>query len=188
MTTKLWVWQSRSPRRDLWDRVRTLANQVSEPVIKLLEIPGAFVPGASDALSKVQGLFGSDLNIAPLDSGEVLSPLDGTPGPFESVDGSEPVFSEGLALTLTVAHNGKADQQILLERLDLHLIAFEPARVPAFEAQLDGVELHGAGLIDPMRFFVELNRREVQRARRSIRWSRRRAQTFSTPIPARFWH
>jgi len=46
MATKLWVWQGRSPRLELWDHVRTLANQVGEPVAKLLEIPGAIVPGA----------------------------------------------------------------------------------------------------------------------------------------------
>ena len=169
MTAKLWVWQGRSPRRELWDRVRTLAHQVGEPVIKVLEIPGAFVPGAPAALTKLNALFGADLNISALDSAEVMWPLDGAPGPFESADGTEPVFSEGVGLSLTVSHNGKSSQQILLERLDLHLIAFEPAPVQEFEAELEGGAMHGAGLIDPMRFFVELDGREVKRARRSTR-------------------
>jgi hypothetical protein len=169
MATKLWVWQGRSPRRELWDCVRTLANQVGEPIVKVLEIPGAFVPGAPAALSKVNALFGADLNISTLDSGEVMSSLDGSPGPFESADGTEPVFGEGVALSLSVAHNGKGVQQILLERLDLHLIDFDPAPVAAFEVQLEGNALHGAGQIDPMRFFVELDGREVKRARRSMR-------------------
>src|SRR5580704_16420025 len=169
MATKLWVWEGRSPRRELWDRVRTLANQVGEPIVTVLEIPGAFVPGAPTALAKVNALFGADLNISPIDSGEVMSSLDGTPGPFESADGTEPVFGEGVALYLSVAHNSKGAQPILLERLDLHLLGFDPAPVAAFEAQPEGNALHGAGLIDPMRFFVELDGRQVKRARRSVR-------------------
>ena len=169
MASKLWVWQGRSPRRELWDRVRTLAHQVGEPIVKVLEIPGAFVPGAPGALSKLNALFGADLNISALDSGEVMSPLDGLPGPFESVDGTEPVFSEGVALSMTVAHNGNGAQQILLERLDLYLIAFDSTQVEAFDAQLQGDALHGAGLVDPMRFFVELEGRKVGRARHAVR-------------------
>ena len=169
MATKLWVWQGRSPRRELWDRVRTLAHQVGEPVVKVLEIPGAFVPGAPAALAKLNALFGADLNISALDSGEVMSPLDGTPGPFESANGTEPVFSEGVALSLSIAHNANGAQQILLERLDLYLIDFDSAPVEAFDAQLEGDAVHGAGLIDPMRFFVELDGRQVKRARRSMR-------------------
>ena len=168
MATRIWVWQGRSPRRELWDRVRTLAHQFGEPVIKTLEIPGAFVPGAPAALTKLNALLGADLNISALDSGEVMSPLDGAAGPFESADGTEPVFSDGVTLSLTVAHNGKGNQPILLERADLHLLAFEPGRVDAFEAQPEGADLHGAGLIDPMRFFVELAGTEVKRARRSV--------------------
>jgi hypothetical protein len=169
MAAKLWVWQGRSPRRELWDRVRTLANQYSDPVIKLLEIPGAFVPGAPVALTKVNALFGADLNITALDSSEVMAPLDGAPGPFESIDGTEPVFKEGVQLFLSVSHNGKGNQQILLERLDLHLIAFEPAPISSFEGALEAGAVHGAGQLDPMRFFVELDGTEVKRARRSIR-------------------
>jgi hypothetical protein len=169
MTAKLWVWQGRSPRREIWDRVRVLAHQVGEPVIKVLEIPGAFVPGAPAALTKLNALFGADLNVSALDSAEVMSALDGAAGPFESADGSEPVFSEGVALFVTAAHNGKSSEHILLERLDLHLIAFDPTPVEAFEAALEGGELHGAGLVEPMRFFVELDGREVTRARRAIR-------------------
>jgi hypothetical protein len=169
MATKVWVWQGRSPRRELWDRVRTLANQFGEPVIKMLEIPGAFVPGAPAALTKLNALLGADLNISALDSGEVMSPLDGAAGPFESADGAEPVFSDGVTLSLTVAHNGKSNQPILLERADLYLLAFEPGRIDAFEAQPEGADLHGAGLIDPMRFFVELSGSEVKRARRTVR-------------------
>ena len=45
------------------------------------------MPGASTALSKIGALFGSDLNISELDSGEVLHALDGAPGAYASHDG-----------------------------------------------------------------------------------------------------
>jgi hypothetical protein len=173
-----WRWSGQ--RVDRWERVRTLAHQAGEPVIKLLEIPGAFVPGAPVALQKLRALLGADLNISALDSEEVLQPLDGAPGPFCSSDGSEPVFIEGLRMSVTVAHNGKGPELVLLERLDLHEIEFTPGSQPAFDAAIAGSAVHGAGLVDPMRFFVELEGPKVHRARRMLRG----ADGKSTPLRA----
>lgn len=164
-----WVWKDRGPRREAWDRVRTLAHQFGEPVVRLLEIPGAFVPGAPAALGKLGALFGAELNISTLDSEEVLTPLDGAPGPFVSVDGSDPVFIDGVRMAVTVAHNTKGDETILLERVDLQVIDFAPGTNPAYEEQIAGAELFGAGFIEPLRFFVELDGKKVGRARRSVR-------------------
>lgn len=163
----LWTWKDRGPRREAWDRVRTLAHQFGEPVVRLLEIPGAFVPGAPAALEKLGALFGADLNISALDSEEVLMPLDGAPGPFVSV--AEPVFIEGVVMTVSVAHNAKGNETILLERLDLQVIEFTPGTNPAYEEQIAGSELFGAGFIEPLRFFIELDGKKVGRARRSVR-------------------
>src|SRR5688500_503871 len=138
-----WVWKDRGPRREAWDRVRTLAHQFGEPVVRLLEIPGAFVPGAPAALEKLGALFGADLNISSLDSEEVLMLLDGAPGPFVSADGSEPVFIDGVSMAVTVAHNAKGDETILLERLDLQVIDFTPGPNPAYDEQIAGAELFG---------------------------------------------
>ena len=164
-----WVWKDRGPRRETWDRVRTLAHQFGEPVVRLLEIPGAFVPGAPAALEKLGALFGAELSISALDSEEVLMPLDGAPGPFESTDGSEPVFIDGVRVAVTVAHNAKGDETILLERLDLQVIEFTPGPNPAYAEQIAGAELFGAGFIEPLRFFIELDGKNVGRARRSMR-------------------
>jgi hypothetical protein len=166
MSPTPWTW---NPRKGLWDRVRTIATDIGEPVIKLLEVPGAFVPGASAALKSARSLIGADLQISALDSAEVLTPLDGAPGPFTSADGSEPVFIEGVRLAVTLAHDGRGDGQILLERLDLHLIEYTPGRRPEFDQAIDAEALFGAGLVEPMRFFVELDGPKVGRARRMLR-------------------
>lgn len=163
------MWKDRGSRRETWDRVRTLAHQFGEPVVRLLEIPGAFVPGAPAALEKLSALFGADLNISALDSEEVLMPLDGAPGPFVSADESEPVFIEGVRMAVSVAHNAKGEEPILLERVDLQVLEFTAGPSDAYEEQIAGAALFGAGFIEPLRFFVELDGRQVGRARRSMR-------------------
>lgn len=171
MPASAWIWKGRSPRRERWARVRTLATDVFEPIIKLLEIPGAFVPGGPEALQKARALSGADLQISALDSELVMMPLDGAPGPFESAVYDEPVFTEGVQLSVTVSHDGRGEEQILLERLDLHVVDFDRERHPEYEARLEGQAIHGAGavLIDPLRFFVELDGPVVGRARRMER-------------------
>ena len=169
MSPTRWTWDPRSPRQALWERVRTIATDVGEPIVKLLEVPGAFIPGAPAALKSVRALFGSDLQISALDSGEVLMALDGAPGPFASADGSEPVFVEGVRIAVTLAHNGSGEAPVLLERLDLHLLEHRAGRRPEYEAAIDAEALFGAGLVEPLRFFVELDGPKVGRARRIVR-------------------
>ncbi len=166
MSPTPWTWK---PRKGLWERVRTIATDIGEPIIKMLEVPGAFVPGASAALKSARSLIGADLQISALDTAEVLTPLDGAPGPFASADGSEPVFVDGVRLAVTLAHDGRGDAQILLERLDLHLIEYRPGRRPEYDVTIDAEALFGAGLVEPMRFFVELDGPKVGRARRMLR-------------------
>jgi hypothetical protein len=183
MPSRPWTWDPRSPRQALWARVRTLATDLGQPVVKLLEVPGAFVPGAPAALKSLGALFGADLQISALDSGEVLSALDGAPGPFASADGSEPVFIEGVKLAITVAHNSQSDAQVLLERLDLHLIEHDPAPRPEYEAAIDAEALFGAGLVEPLRFFVELDGPKVGRARRMVRGADGRSEPLIAESP-----
>jgi hypothetical protein len=166
--TTAWTWPVRD-RRNFWERARTLAQDYAEPVVRVLEVPGAFVPGASTALSKIGELFGSDLNISELDSGEVLHALDGAPGPYASRDGSSPVFIHGVNASMTAAHNAKGRETILLERIDLQIIAYEPAPIPSYDEQIDASRVFGAGFVEPMRFLVEVGADGPTRARRAIR-------------------
>jgi|SRR5436853_5667367 hypothetical protein len=163
-----WTWPTRD-RRNFWERVRTVAQNYTEPVVRVLEIPGAFVPGVSKALDKVGALFGSDLNISELDSGEVLQALDGAPGPFASDDGTSPVFIDGVATSMTASHNAKGEETILLERIDLQVVDRRPAPVAGLDAQRDASKIFGAGFMEPLRFFVDVGASGPGRARRAIR-------------------
>jgi hypothetical protein len=139
--------------------------------VKALEVPGAFFPGASKALEKINALFGSDLNISELDSGEVLDPLDGTPGPYASEDGRSPVFVNGVRASMTATHNGQGQEVILLERIDLQVLERRTGPFPAFDARLDGNQIFGAGIVEPLRFFVEIGINGPDRARRAMKGS-----------------
>lgn len=160
-----WMWPKRD-RDNYWERVRTIARDVGEPIVHILEVPGAFIPGASKALEKVNALFGSDLNISELDSAEVLEVLDGAPGPFAAEDGSNPVFLEGVKATVTIAHNGKGQESILLERVDVSVIEYRPSQIESYEAQFDATKMFGAGFVEPMRFFIDIGQGGPDRARR----------------------
>jgi hypothetical protein len=166
--TTAWTWPTRD-RRNFWERVRTIAQNYAEPVVHVLEVPGAFVPGASKALEKIGALFGSDLTISELDSGEVLEPLDGAPGPYASEDGTSPVFVDGLRATMTASHNGKGQETILLERIDLSVLERRPAPISAFDLQRDATEVFGAGFVEPLRFLVDVGATGPGRARRAIK-------------------
>src|SRR5205085_6497509 len=177
-----WSWPTRD-RRNFWERVRTVAQDYAEPVVHLLEVPGAFVPGASKALEKIGALFGSDLNISELDSGEVLQPLDGAPGPYTSEDGTSPVFVDGVRAQIVVSHNAKGQETILLERIDVQVLSHTPAPVAAFEAQRDATQVFGAGFVEPMRFLVDVGLTGPGRARRSVRGADGKSQMLVAEGP-----
>jgi len=172
---KPWQWEQRaSSRAPLWRKVRTLALDYAEPITRLAQISGAFVPvpGLDKALDKVGGLtalFGADLNISGLDGPNAFKPLDGVPPPVAAKAGDGPVFFDGVETTLSVAHNARGKEQILLERIDLCVIAFAGGKDPYFSYGRDGEAIIGAGFIEPMRFYVELEAAGPRPARRQVR-------------------
>jgi|GEM_PF-3741578 len=164
----LWRWPSRD-RRNFWNKVYTLAEGVGEPIIRLLEVPGAFIPGATNALEKTRALFRCDLNISELDSNNVMEPLSGTPGPFTSKDGESPVFIKGLMLTTTIAHNRKSDERILLERVDIKVINYCSEAIAEYDVERDATGIYGAGFVEPLRFMIEVDSNGPGLARRIYR-------------------
>jgi hypothetical protein len=167
---KSWQWLPRN-RNKFWEKVRTIAKDYALPTVRLAQVPGAFVPvpGLSRGLEKVESLFGSDLNISELDSAQVLQALDGTPGPYESSDGSSPVFVDGVMASITVSHTRTGKEIISLERIELLLLEYTAGRNPAYEERPRGDEIFGAGFIEPLRFFVEIGKAGVGRARRALK-------------------
>jgi hypothetical protein len=171
---KPWQWQKRAPRPSAWRKVRTLALDYGEPITRLAQIAGAFVPvpGLDRALDKAGELsarFGADLNIAALDGPDALRAIDGVPPPVAAKTGDGPVFFDGVEATFSLAHNGHGKEQILLERIDLCPIGFVGGRDPYFAYDRDGEAIIGAGFIEPMRFHVELSARGPRPARRQLR-------------------
>ena len=69
---------------------------------------------------------------------------------------------------ITVGHNGKGEQPITLERIDLSVTPC-PGVDPYFSYSREGEAIIGAGFIEPMRFFVELRAKGPQPARRQVR-------------------
>jgi len=172
MAAETWLWEERGrTAAPFWRNARTLAVDVAEPLIRLAQIPGAFVPGLDRALDKASGLtalFGADLNISPLDGPAAFAPLDGVPPPVVSKDGEGPVFFDGVETTITVAHNGRGTEQILLERIDLCVIAHAPGADSYFAYSLEGEGIIGAGFIEPLRFYVEVGANGARPARRQM--------------------
>lgn len=163
-----WHWQPRD-RSNFWEKASTVAKEYGEPIVRLLQVPGSFVPGLSKALEKADALFGSDLNISDLDSAEVVQALNAVAGPFESLDASSPVFVDGVMAAVTVSHNGKGQEIILLERVDLCLIEYSAGRIRHYEVESEGEEIFGAGMVDPFRYFIEVDKDGFASARRTIK-------------------
>lgn len=168
------VWQqdqSTEPPPWPWRTVRTLAVDIADPIIRLAKIPGAFIPGVNKALdsaSDFTAMFAADLNISPLDGLVTSKPFDGVPPPVTTKTGDGPVFFDGVETTITVSHNGKGKEQILLERIDLHVSEYFPGPNPYYSYKRDGEAVIGAGFIEPMRMYVEVGAKGAHRARRQI--------------------
>jgi hypothetical protein len=173
MQAKTWQWPEQGATQPpFWRKARTLAVDYGEPIVRLAQIPGSFVPGLDKALDKIGGLtalYGADLNIAPLDGPEALKPIDGVPPPATAKGGDGPVFFDGVEITTTVAHNMRGKEPIVLERIDLCVIEFAPGRDEYFAYGREGEAIIGAGFIEPMRFFVELEAKGPRPARRQLR-------------------
>jgi hypothetical protein len=173
MQAKAWQWGDQGATRPpFWRKVLTLAADYGEPIIRLAQIPGSFVPGLDKALDKIGGLtalYGADLNIAPLDGPEALKPIHGVQGPATVKGGDGPVFFDGVEITTTVLHNMRGKEPIVLERIDLCVIEFVPGKDEYFAYGREGEAIIGAGFPEPMRFFVELEAKGPRPARRQLR-------------------
>ena len=171
MPAEPWQWES-GGGTPLWQKVLTLAHDYGEPIIRLVQIPGSFVPGVDKALDKLAALtalYSADLNISALDGSHAFKAVDGAPPPVSAKSGEGPVFFDGVEARITVAHNAKGKESILLERIDLSMIAFVPGPDPYFAYPREGEAIIGAGQVEPMRFFIELDAQGPRPARRQVR-------------------
>jgi hypothetical protein len=167
MQAKPWKWDERR-EPPLWQKARTLAVDYTESIILLAKIPGEWLPGANKALDHISAfaaLYAADLDISPLGDPNEFTAVDGVPPPVTGKSGEGPVFLDGVTMLMTVRHNGKGREPITLEKIDL-LVTPLPGVDPYFSYSRDII---GAGFIEPMRFFVELEAKGPRPARRQIR-------------------
>lgn len=162
-----WRWDAGEVRASRWDRVVTLSQDCAAPIIRLLEIPGAFVPGASQALERARANFRSDLSISNVHNPACLRPLSGLKV-LRAKSGDHPVFLEGFEASFTLSHDGRGSEPIVLERMDLALLDHTPGEDPYYRYQVEGEEIFGAGPIEPQRFFVEVGPKGPRPARKVI--------------------
>jgi hypothetical protein len=175
MQASKWDWQQYAPKDfKLWRRVRSLAGDWGGSIVQLTKIPGEYIPVLNKALDPVGNVvarFSADLTISPLDGPNALRALNGSPKPVVAKDSTDsPVFYDGVDATLTVRHSGSGSENeiIVLEWIDLCVVDFVPGKNSWYSIEPEGEDTIGAGVMEPMRFFVEIEGRNVQSARREV--------------------
>jgi hypothetical protein len=147
----------------------------------LRELPAAR-PGAPPEAS------GSDLNISSLGAPRRLSPLAGHP--ILSPPGyASPVYTGGVQVSFTLAHNGSGGHSINLYALVLEVLRHHPGPVPELAYAIEGEEVLGAGVARPHAFQATLAGKRVEPARwvvdaaRGIVQRARSENLLDTPEP-----
>ncbi|TWV89103.1 hypothetical protein [Chitinophaga pinensis] len=110
--------------------VRTIAERITDPIIRIAAIPGAFIPGVGTALDKLKEAFGVNLSVSTPSFPLSLAPLEGSPPPLTARDGKRPVFVDGMKVSFTISHNRKGNEQIVLEHVDICLLDIQKGPDP----------------------------------------------------------
>lgn len=95
-----------------------------------------------------------DLTISKL-SGRRVRPLSGHPV-LPHPQNNAQIYTGGVQLSFTLAHNGAGRQSINLRGLELELIQFTPGAQPGLDYRIEGAEIHGAGIARPHVFSISL--------------------------------
>lgn len=174
MTNKEWRWSDKKP--SMFRKALTLAHSYTEPVVKILELPIDLLPFGESVRGAIKkGLelgtllpqaSKSDLEISTLSDANGLSSLEGRKI-LSTDDEKHPVFLDGFCASFTLSHNGKGKDPILLERLELVRLNYEPGENPRYEIPVSGEAQIGAGIIEPHRFMVGFGKTGISPAIRS---------------------
>lgn len=130
----------------------------------------------------------ADLTISSLRSPRRTRPLAGHP--VLTPEGyAGPVYTGGVQISLTLAHNGAGNRSINLHALVLEVVRFEAGPVPDLAYRIEGEEVQGAGVVRPHVFQVTVSGERVEPARwildatRGIVVRARSANFLDTPDP-----
>ena len=119
---------------------------------------------AADTVRVAGRASGADLTISSLDAPRRLRPLSGHPV-LPSSGQRKPVYTGGVHVSFTLAHNGAGRQPISLHAIELELVRYEPGARPELGYELEGADLIGAGVAKPHVFNVSLFGESVGPAR-----------------------
>ncbi|HEX5748850.1 MAG TPA: DUF4062 domain-containing protein [Archangium sp.] len=106
----------------------------------------------------------SDLNVSSLDSPRRLTPLDGHPV-LAPPGGPPRLFTGGVHVSFTLAHNGEGKHSINLHAMELEAVRFTSGLRPEYAYELEGTSLIGAGIARPHVFTVMVFGNRVMPAR-----------------------
>jgi hypothetical protein len=144
-----------------------LAVDAVEPVTRGLEVVPV-IGKAGPAVRTVAAKYLTDLRFSALEREESLKAIDGVPPPVKAKTGDGPVFFDGVEATINVEHNRLGNEQVLLERVELRQLSFDEGQDPYFSFARQGEDTIGAGFVEPMRFYVELEAQGPRPARRVL--------------------
>ncbi|WP_158501601.1 DUF4062 domain-containing protein [Vitiosangium sp. GDMCC 1.1324] len=133
-----------------------LRANVVEALVKYVTTAERAPPGPSASLS--------DLNVSSLDSPRRRTPLDGHPV-LAPPGGPPQLFTGGVHVSFTLAHNGEGKHSINLHATELEVVRFTPGRRPEYAYEIEGARLIGAGVAQPHVFTVLVFGNRVMPAR-----------------------
>lgn len=97
----------------------------------------------------------ADLTISKLGGRQRVRPLSGYPVLSHPQTGA-PVYTGGVQVSFTLAHDGGGKQSINLHGLELELVRFTPGAQPGLDYAIEGAEIQGAGVARPHVFSILL--------------------------------
>ena len=159
------------PARPIEGFLRIIARDYVGPIVDLARSLGPAIPGVkegADAIDKVASRFAADLWFTPFDEQGALLPLDGAPAPVRARSADAPVFHGGVRATLTVGHNAKGTEPILLEWLEIQVVEFTEGLDPYYSVRPDAEAVFGAGHMEVITTFIELAGPKTLPARRKV--------------------
>lgn len=162
-----------NPDRSLKSGCNTYANAADFPklfqmhiesfVRKRLERQAAARPVVQQAAGSPGAVqSGADLAISAL-SGWRIRSLSGYPVLVHPESGA-PVYTSGVQVSFTLAHNGVGRQSINVQGLELELLRFTPGAQVGLAYTIEGAAIQGAGVVRPHLFSIPLLGHKVGRA------------------------
>lgn len=105
-------------------------------------------------------LSSSDLVVSPLDQESRILALDGYPVLTDRTD-KRPVFTGGFKVLLTLSHNRKGHESVIVTRVIPIIADFEPGANANYRYSVDGSQIKAKGIAPPKKFLLPLYGKKI---------------------------